>query len=42
MTEALSLLAQRLKNIRLNGEASWLPDSGNTGANYLPIAFERS
>lgn len=41
MTEALSLLAQRLKNIRLNGEASWLPDSGNTGANYLPIAFDR-
>lgn len=41
MTEALSLLAQRLKNIRLNGEASWLPDSGNTGANYLPVAFDR-
>lgn len=41
MTEALSLLAQRLKNICLNGEASWLPDSGNTGANYLPIAFDR-
>ncbi|OWK44211.1 Biotin biosynthesis cytochrome P450 [Pseudomonas oleovorans subsp. oleovorans] len=41
MTEALTLLAQRLKNIRLNGEASWLPDSGNTGANYLPMAFDR-
>lgn len=41
MTEALTLLAQRLKNIRLNGQASWLPDSGNTGANYLPMAFDR-
>ncbi|KRW58813.1 cytochrome P450 [Pseudomonas sp. TTU2014-080ASC] len=41
MTEALSLLAQRLKNIRLNGEPTWLPDSGNTGANSLPMAFER-
>ncbi|HHJ4328278.1 TPA: cytochrome P450 [Klebsiella pneumoniae] len=41
MTEALALLAQRLHGIRLNGEPSWLPDSGNTGANSLPMAFDR-
>jgi len=39
MTEALKLLAQRLKNPRFNGEVKWLPDSGNTGAITMPIAF---
>lgn len=40
MTEALKLLAQRLKNPRFNGEVEWLPDSGNTGAVRMPIAFD--
>ena len=40
MTEALKLLAQRLKNPRFNGEVLWLPDSGNTGATAMPIAFD--
>ncbi|MBD3787242.1 MAG: cytochrome P450 [Sphingomonadales bacterium] len=40
MTEALKLLARRLKNPRMNGAAEWLPDSGNTGAVRLPIAFD--
>lgn len=42
MTEALKLLSQRLINPRLNGEAEWLPDSGNTGPLTLPIAFDKS
>lgn len=41
MTEALSLLAQRLKNIDYNGIPTWLPDSGNTGATSLPIRFDK-
>lgn len=40
MTEALKLLAHRLRNPRLNGTVEWLPDSGNTGAITLPIAFD--
>ena len=40
MTEALKLLARRIKNPRYDGEPTWLPDSGNTGAVKLPIAFE--
>lgn len=40
MTEALKLLSQRLKNPRFNGEVKWLPDSGNTGAITVPIAFD--
>lgn len=40
MTEALKLLAQRIKNPRYDGEPTWLPDSGNTGAITLPIAFD--
>ncbi|SEP13627.1 Cytochrome P450 [Salinihabitans flavidus] len=42
MTEALKLLARRLKNPRFNGNAKWLPDSGNTGAVTLPIAFDQA
>lgn len=41
MTEALALLATRLKNIAYNGTPRWLPDSGNTGANSLPIRFDK-
>ncbi|GAA3543418.1 cytochrome P450 [Zobellella aerophila] len=40
MTEALALLAQRMHNPRYNGHATWLPDSGNTGAITMPIAFD--
>ncbi len=39
MSEALPLLARRLRDPRpLDGDA-WLPDSGNTGPVRLPIAF---
>lgn len=40
MTEALKLLAVRLKNVSSCGEARWLPDSGNTGPMMLPIRFD--
>lgn len=40
MTEALKLLAQRIRNPRYDGAPTWLPDSGNTGAVRLPIAFD--
>ena len=39
MTEALKLLSQRLKDPVSDGEAEWLPDSGNTGPVKLPIRF---
>lgn len=39
MSEALPLLARRLVDPRLDGTATWLPDSGNTGPVTLPIAF---
>lgn len=39
MTEALKLLAQRVRNPRYDGPSEWLPDSGNTGAITFPIAF---
>jgi len=42
MTQALMLLAQRLKNPVYDGEPQWLPDSGNTGPITLPIAFDTS
>jgi cytochrome P450 len=40
MSEALPLLAQRMPGLRLDGEGSWLPDSGNTGPITLPLAFD--
>jgi hypothetical protein len=40
MTEALRLLAQRIKNPAYDGAPCWLPDSGNTGPVSLPINFE--
>lgn len=40
MTEALAILAHRLRNPRISGEARFLPDSGNTGPIVLPIAFD--
>ncbi len=42
MSEALPLLAQRLRNPRIDGTATWLPLSGNTGPIQLPIAFDRA
>lgn len=40
MTEALKLLASRLKNPRFAAPVEWLPDSGNTGAIRMPLAFD--
>jgi cytochrome P450 len=40
MTEALKVLARRIRNPRYDGEPTWLPDSGNTGPINLPIAFD--
>ena len=40
MTEALKVLPRRIRKPRYAGEPTWLPDSGNTGAVKLPIAFD--
>jgi cytochrome P450 len=40
MTEAMKVLPRRIRNPRLDGEPKFLPDSGNTGAVSLPIAFD--
>ena len=40
MSVALPLLARRLREPRVCGDAVWLPWSGNTGPARLPIAFE--
>jgi cytochrome P450 len=40
MTEALKVLAKRIRNPHYDGEPAWLPDSGNTGPVKLPIAFD--
>jgi cytochrome P450 len=39
MSEALPLLARRLRDPYELPGATWLPDSGNTGPNTLPIGF---
>ena len=39
MSEALPLLARRMRDIRVLPGATWLPDSGNTGPVRLPVAF---
>jgi cytochrome P450 len=39
MSEALAALASRLADPRVNGDAVWLPCSGNTGPVRLPLAF---
>jgi cytochrome P450 len=41
MTEALILLARRIRNPVYDGQPIWLPDSGNTGPIELPIKFDR-
>ncbi len=40
MSVALPILARRLREPRVSGEAVWLPGSGNTGPARLPIAFD--
>jgi cytochrome P450 len=40
MSEALAVLARRLGEPRVDGDAVWLPCSGNTGPVRLPLAFE--
>jgi len=40
MTVAFTILPSRMRNIRANGEATYLPDSGNTGPVSLPVAFD--
>jgi cytochrome P450 len=40
MTEALKLLARRIRNPVNDDEPKWLPDSGNTGPVFLPIRFD--
>lgn len=39
MSEALPLLARRLRDPRIDGTATWLPASGNTGPIELPLRF---
>lgn len=39
MATAMPLLAERLRDPELDGEALFLPDSGNTGVVKLPIRF---
>jgi cytochrome P450 len=41
MAVAYRLLSQRIKSPRIQGTPVSLPDSGNTGWVYLPIAFEK-
>ncbi len=40
MSEALPLLAGRLRDLRIAGEVRSLPPSGNTGPMELPVTFE--
>ena len=42
MSCALSVLARELDELSPAGDATWLPDSGNTGPVSLPIRFTRS
>ncbi|MFN8189544.1 MAG: cytochrome P450 [Nocardioidaceae bacterium] len=39
MSEALPLLARRMRDPHLLEGATWLPDSGNTGPTRLPVGF---
>ncbi|UYM04906.1 cytochrome P450 [Solicola gregarius] len=41
MSEALPLLARRLLEPRIDGDATWLPLSGNTGPTRLPLSFQQ-
>ncbi len=37
---ALRALSERISRIHFDGEAEWMPDSGNTSPIYLPLSFE--
>ncbi len=39
MAVAFRCLSSRLTALAADGPARWLPDSGNTGAEVLPLAF---
>ena len=39
MAVAFTALSGRLIDLAVDGEARWLPDSGNTGAEHLPLCF---
>ena len=39
MAVAFKAMSARLTDLALDGPASWLPDSGNTGAEVLPLRF---
>jgi hypothetical protein len=40
MAVALTVLPPRMRNLRPDGEGTWLPDSGNTGPVSLPVRFD--
>jgi hypothetical protein len=40
LTEALRILPGRLRNVRLDGEASWRAATGISRPTALPLAFE--
>jgi cytochrome P450 len=40
MSDALAVLAGRLREPRADGDAVWLPGTGNTGPVRLPLAFD--
>jgi cytochrome P450 len=42
MAVAFSILPSRMRNLRPGGEATYLPDSGNTGPVSLPVLFNPS
>jgi cytochrome P450 len=42
MAIALRLLPKRMRNIRADGDGTWLPDSGNTGPVTLPVRFDQA
>ena len=42
MAVAFSILPTRMRNLRPNGHATYLPDSGNTGPVSLPVLFNPS
>ena len=41
MTEALAILAHRVRNVKILDGARFLPDSGNTGPIVMPISFDK-
>ncbi len=40
MAVAFSILPARMRNLRVGGPATYLPDSGNTGPVSLPVLFD--